>query len=209
VLRESGCYADFTMPSAPDPTQTRKVNSIYWAVDDPHRPRSQDRGVDVGSAPRPARSLMMIQGPLMLNWGSRKWGVLPRIENGCLQPSQPPSMLRLDLWLRARVQVANRPDWYFVKLHAHGANERGQQVLLGQAMVRFHESLAERARRDPNFHFHYVTAREMYNLARAAEDGWTGSVDEARDYELDWPARLDGQVEPKGAARSQLAEATV
>ena len=30
------------------------------------------------------------------------------------------------------------------------------------------------ARRDPEFAFHYVTAREMYNLVRAAEAGWSG-----------------------------------
>jgi hypothetical protein len=29
-----------------------------------------------------------------------------------------------------------------------------------------------------------VTAREMYNLARAAEAGWEGTVAGARDYEL-------------------------
>jgi hypothetical protein len=54
-------------------------------------------------------------------------------------------------------------------------------------MMRFHQALAERAIRDANFRYHYVTAREMYNLARAAEDGWTGSVSAARDYELVWP----------------------
>src|SRR4029078_10711953 len=42
ILRETGCYADFTMPSAPDPAQTRKINSIYYAVDDPARPKSHD-----------------------------------------------------------------------------------------------------------------------------------------------------------------------
>ena len=29
-----------------------------------------------------------------------------------------------------------------------------------------------------------MTAREMYNLARAAEAGWQGTVNEARDFEL-------------------------
>ena len=48
VLRETGCYADFTLPSAPSPTQTRKINSLYYAVDDPAAPRSHDTGVDVG-----------------------------------------------------------------------------------------------------------------------------------------------------------------
>ncbi len=53
-------------------------------------------------------------------------------------------------------------------------------------MVRFHEALARRVERDPGFHYHYVTAREMYNLARAAEAGWTGTITEARDFCLVW-----------------------
>ncbi|HET8965663.1 MAG TPA: hypothetical protein VFN20_05585 [Candidatus Acidoferrum sp.] len=184
VLRETGCYADFTFPSAPSPTQPRKINSIYYACGDPSRPRSHDRGTDVGSAPRPERSLMLIQGPLLLNWDSRKWGVAPRIENGCIQAGQPADERRVDRWLRARVQVPARPDWFFVKLHTHGATERNQPVLLGESMVRFHESLARRANRDRNFHYHYVTAREMYNLVRAAESRWTGTVEQARDFEV-------------------------
>jgi hypothetical protein len=184
ILRQTGCYCDFTLPSAPSPTQTSKINSIYYAVDDPQRPRSHDSGIDVGAAPRPPQSLMLIQGPLVLNWRSRKWGIFPRIENACIQANQPPTLQRLDLWLGARVQVPRRPDWFFVKLHTHGAPEENQKVLLGPAMLQFHQDLARRAKDNPNFHFHYVTAREMYNLARAAEDGWTGSVDEARDYEL-------------------------
>src|SRR6202790_1760251 len=40
VLRETGCYADLTLPSAPNSTQTRKINSIYYACDDPKRPKS-------------------------------------------------------------------------------------------------------------------------------------------------------------------------
>ena len=53
VLRETGCYADFTLPSAPSETQTRTINSIYWAVDDPHRPKSHDTGLELGVGPRP------------------------------------------------------------------------------------------------------------------------------------------------------------
>lgn len=186
VLRETGCYADFTMPSAPAPAQTRKINSIYYAVDDPLRPRSHDTGWDAGTGAAPEKSLLLIQGPLLLDWRRRKWGLLPRIENGCLQFSQPPTLDRLRLWLKARVQIPQRPDWYFVKLHTHGATERNQDVLLAEPMVRFHRTLAEVAAANPRFHVHYITSREMYNLARAAAAGWTGSVAAARDYELVW-----------------------
>jgi hypothetical protein len=189
VLRRTGCYADFTLPSAPEPTQTPKINSLYYACDRPGRPRSHDRGVDVGRGPAPAGGLVLIQGPLVLDWGRRKWGLLPRIENGCLQASLPPDVRRLPLWLRARVQVPARPDWFFVKLHCHGAADHGAAPLLGEAMVHFHEGLAEHARRHRNFRYHYVTAREMYNLVRAAEDGWAGTVAAALDYELVGAAR--------------------
>jgi hypothetical protein len=186
VLRETGCYADFTLPSAPSRTQTRKINSIYYAIDDPCRPRSHDRGIDVGTRPAPSEGLLLIQGPLVLDWRQRRLGIIPRIESGCLQGSEPPHIDRLALWLNARVQVPTRPDWFFVKLHAHGAEEYSHEALLGEEMVRFHQGLADRARRDPNFHYHYVSAREMYNLVKAAEDGWQGSVAEALDYHFVW-----------------------
>lgn len=191
LLHEAGCYADFTFPSAPDLTQPRKINRIYYAAGDPSRCKSHDDGVDVGTGPCPTSGLMLIQGPLLLDWGRRKWGLGPRIENGCLQGNQAPTERRLDLWLRARVQIRTRPDWFFVKLYAHGATEASQSVLLGEPMTRFHESLQRRADRNPHFHFHYVTAREMYNLARAAEQGWTGTIDQARNFELAAPEGHD------------------
>ena len=103
-----------------------------------------------------------------------------------MQGSQPPAIERLDKWLRARIQVPGRPDWFFVKLYAHGAEEESREALLGKPMVRFHEALARRARENPKFHYHYVTARELYNLVKAAEAGWKGTVADALDYELTW-----------------------
>jgi hypothetical protein len=190
VLREAGCYADFTFPSVPSPTQPSKVNSIYYAIDDPERPRSHDRGTDVGKGEAPATGLMLIQGPLVLDWSRRRFGVLPRLENDCIQENQPPHIGRMALWLKAKVQIPPRPDWFFVKLHTHGCHDDNREVLLGVPMVRFHQDLADRARRDPEFHYHYVTAREMYNLVKAAEDHWQGTVAEALDYHLVWDGSM-------------------
>src|SRR5205823_13408090 len=67
---------------------------------------------------------------------------------GCIQAGQAPTGDRLRRWLRARVQVPGRPDWFFVKLHTHGAKEANQRVLLGESMTAFHESLAQRAAED-------------------------------------------------------------
>jgi hypothetical protein len=52
VLRETGCYADFTYPSAPGPTQPPTVNSIYYAGSTPTAPGATTAGPPSGKAPR-------------------------------------------------------------------------------------------------------------------------------------------------------------
>src|SRR5262249_36788294 len=119
--------------------------------------------------------------------------VLPRLENACIQASQPATAARVGLWLRAAIRVPARPDWFFVKLHAHGATKTHREALLGPAMVEFHEALARLAAEGPRFFAHCVAAREMYTLVKAAEAGWAGPVAEARDFEYVWGG---GAVEP-------------
>ncbi len=190
VLARTGCYADFTLPSAPSPTQTRTINSLYYVRSHAtHNGRkSHDAGVPVGAGSAPGGGLMLVQGPLRLH----RRGLLPRIENGCIQASQPPTMERLDQWLKCGVGVAGRPDLVFIKLHTHGAKASNREVLLGDAMVGFHRGLAERAASDPLFRYHYVTAREMYNIARAAEAGKDAPVVEV----------LDSTIRPPGPDNS-------
>ena len=174
VLRETGCYADLTMPSAPDLCQTRTINGIYYAVDDPVRPKSHDVGTPaaVGRRP-PAEGLLMIQGPLALDWRDRKAGLLPRLENADLHARRPPSPRRVDLWLRAAVGVQGQPQWTFIKLHAHGAKPANADVLLGPPMQELHRALAQKARADADFHYYYATARQLAELVHAAEAGET------------------------------------
>jgi hypothetical protein len=172
VLRQTGCYADFTMPSAPAPCQTRTVNSIYYASDDPQRPMSHDAGrsARVGALP-PAESLLMIQGPLQLDWRQRKYGLLPRLENGDLTARRPPTLPRLWNWLAAGVQVQGQPHWRFIKLHTHGAVDANASMLLGEPMRQFHADLAQLAADCDWFKYYYVTARQMAQLVHAAERG--------------------------------------
>jgi hypothetical protein len=192
ILRQTGCYADFTLPGVPDVSQTRTVNSIYYAVDDPARPKSHDRGMPatVGRRP-PADGLLMVQGPLGLDWTRRKYGVLPGVESGTLDDSTAhlPDGARFSRWLAASVQVEGRPDWIFVKVHTHGAPEPNAAMLLGPAMRQFHMSMQHQVRQR-GMHLHYVTAREMANIVRAAENGATGNPEAFRDYWLPPPARL-------------------
>lgn len=238
VLAETGCYADFTFPSAPSPTQPRMVNAIYRACDRPGRPRGHDRGKRVqveggrwkvegggeeaeqrptfniqhatlngqtpglqqdpaSSSPPPPSTvhpppctdgvrspLLLIQGPLGLDWGRRKWGLLPRLENAELSGVNPPSGRRADLWARQYVHVVGRPEWVFVKVHTHGCAGANRAALLGEPMVSLHRHLADRYNDGQEWLLHYVTAREMYNLVRAAESGVPGAPGGRRDFAI-------------------------
>lgn len=105
LLRELGCYADFTFPSAPSDTQTSTINSIYYATDDPHRPKSHDTGVPIRVGGKPVGDLMIVQGPLGLNWRERRFGILPRIENADVRRSCPPTPARVDAWVETGIHV--------------------------------------------------------------------------------------------------------
>jgi hypothetical protein len=192
ILNATGCYADFTMPSAPHPTQTRTINSLYYATDTP-APKSHDTGQPVrahhtqggGKASLPVTGkgdLLLVQGPLGLNWERRKWGVLPRIENGDLTGNHPPTPDRLRVWQRLGIHVQGRPEWIFIKLHTHGAIPQNSGMLLGDAMRRFHEHLQSAANDGRHWRLHYVTAREMVNILHAAEDGHTSNPGAFRNY---------------------------
>ncbi len=191
VLRRTGCYADFTLPSAPDPAQTRTLNSVYYARED-GQPRSHERGraVEVGLTGALADAddqLLLVQGPLGLNWRRRKWGVLPRLENADLTGANPPSLGRFRLWMKLAPFVRGGPPWIFIKLHTHGGIPRNYRSLLGEPARAFHRDLAAAAAADPRLRFHYVTAREMVNLVHAAEAGMDGDPCPWRDFRLPPP----------------------
>jgi hypothetical protein len=172
ILRETGCYADFTMPSAPDGTQTRIINSVYYAASDARRPKSHNRGTEASFGVRsPQNHLLMLQGPLKMDWHARSRGVMPRIENGDLLNRRPPTWQRFQQWMKCGVHVAGRPDWSFVKLHTHGCKDGNIDTLLGEDTQQFHRDLAQYAKEHPSFRFYYVTAYEMAQMVHQAEAG--------------------------------------
>lgn len=187
LLRELGCYADFTLPSAPSDTQTRRINSIYYATDDPCEPKSHDDGVPVRVGGKPTGDLMIVQGALGLDWRNRKFGLIPRIETSDIRRSAPPIAARVDAWVRAAVHVEGRRNWVFVKIHTHGTQDSDMDTLLGPAMDAMHDHLEHRYNDGQRHVLHYVTARELYNIAKAAEAGHDGDPAQYRDFELPAP----------------------
>jgi hypothetical protein len=187
LLRELGCYADFTLPSAPSETQTRMINAIYYATDDPVKPKSHDTGELVRVGGKPSGDLLIVQGPLGLNWRNRRFGIVPRIENADVRRACPPTPDRVDAWIDTGVHVEGRPEWVFVKIHTHGTQERDMDTLLGDAADRMHRHLELNYNDGKRYVLHYVTAREVYNIIKAAEAGMTGNPHDYRDYELPPP----------------------
>jgi hypothetical protein len=186
LLWETGCYADFTFPAAPDESQPRIVNQIYWPTGDLSRRRAYDTGepAQVG-APRRDR-LLIIQGPLAP--ARRRGRLLPRIETGDLHGRDPADRLRVRTWIDQEIGIAGRPEWIFVKVHTHGAPEKNAPSLLGEGGLALHRELTGRYNDGRRHVLHYVTAREMYNIAMAAICGETGDPEQFRDYQLPPPA---------------------
>jgi len=163
VLVETGCRMDMTLPSAPSDTQTRKINAIYFAHGKDGCCKSHDDGRDarVGDWLR-GKELLMVQGPLALNWHDRKAGVMPRIEASEISADALPTAARVALWERAGIRVEGAEDHLFIKVHTHGAEERTAGALLDGGMERMWTELEKRFRDRPGFSLHYVTAWEMY-----------------------------------------------
>jgi hypothetical protein len=182
MLYRLGCYVDLTFPSAPDPCQPDKVNQIYWPTGDLSKRRCFEHGERARVGDRYDDRLLMITGPLAL---ARK-GTGLRIENGAITGDDPPSQARVRTWVRQAIHIDGRPEWVFVKVHTHGAIEQTAASLLGDGGRALHRALA--AYKTDNCRLHYVTAREMYNVARAAMDGMAGDPNQYFDYVIAPPA---------------------
>jgi hypothetical protein len=172
------------MPSAPSETQSKKINSIYYAMDDPEKPKSYNTGIDVRVGKKPSGDLMIIQGPLCLNWRKRKAFILPTIENGNITAINPPTADRIKLWVKQHIHVRGRRNWMFIKVYTHGAQDANCEALLGPGgyLDRMYSHLEDTYNDGVKYRLHYVTAREMYNIVKAAEAGEEGDPNDYRDY---------------------------
>ena len=189
ILAETGCYADLTLPAPLGLPQVGKINSLYECglPLDQRAPHRRGRRLAVG---RSARTFpLIVQGPLVVN-ALRRVGGRPRpgIEQGVLVTHDVPTPARLGLWQQAGISVAGRPEWAFIKLSCHGMDPRDEPVMLGAPIRHFLRTLLDAAR-DGGDRVHFVTAREMVNIALAACDGRDGDPGAYREYRLRLPGR--------------------
>jgi hypothetical protein len=154
LLRDLGCYADFTMPSAPSPTQASLVNTIYWAIDDPEKPKSYDKGIPVIPGVKCTGDLLMIPGPLGIRWRDR---FLPRLENGELASYDLATRYRAQRWLELAPRIG---DDIFLKLFLHGAQERHAKALLTGGLASALDHITHTCQ-ESGYELHFVSAWEM------------------------------------------------
>jgi len=184
VLADTGCYADFTLPTAAfHGAQISKINSIYECLPPLNVRAAHRRGHDLQRGSLPQIFPLIVQGPLMLDLPVRAGRRKVSIENAALNGTNPPSLHRLNLWKRASIAVKGKPDWLFIKLHCHGMDSTHEKATLGSGMQSFLRELITSSKERQEI-LHFVTAREMVNIILAACDGKDGNPGQYRDYRL-------------------------
>ncbi len=189
-LFKHGCYADFTFSTIDTPAQPAKVNSIYYVTDDPNRPKSHNDGIDARVGKPIDDKLMIFQGPMSIQWNGRG------LDYGAVESDPRFRPDRVDKWIDTNIHVLGRPEWVFVKVYSHGA--QSAEVVLDHDMAIMLETLKKRCKQR-GIKLHYMTAREAYNVVKAAEDGETGNPEDYRDYRIPKPRNMvtpPGKVAP-------------
>ena len=165
LLRDLGCYADFTMPSLPSPTQGRIVNQIYWCTNNAdNSPRSFDQGIEATVGGGKQGDLLMITGPVGVRFGER---LVPRLEAGEIAGYDLPTPSRVCRWLDLAPTIG---DDLFLTLYTHGAVEENLNPLLNDGLSNLFIWLAEEAERR-GIEIHWATAWQMYQAANSLIEG--------------------------------------
>ena len=184
ILADTGCYADFTLPSAPDRSQVPRLNDIYECG----HPLTEARPHRSGPSLRPGKKPVLpiiFTGPLVFDWSRRINGLpVPRLDDGALAQNYPLTLDRLKRWRNTHITVEGRPEWSFIKLYSHGFFEWDQDAMIGEPMKRFLNEAIEFGDRTGQFKICFASAREAFNMVMAALDGRGGHPGDYRDYKL-------------------------
>jgi hypothetical protein len=184
VLSETGCYADLTLPTGFwHAAQTAKINSVYECAMPLERRAAHSKGRDLAVGRTPQIFPLIIQGPLIADLKRSFASIRPVLENSALTGANPPTLRRFSLWKKARIHVAGRPDWIFIKLHCHSMDPTQKDAVIGDSFRAFLAALVGGAS-ERNETLHFVTAREMTNILLAACDDRDGNPGSYRDYRL-------------------------
>lgn len=178
ILGELGAYADFTFPS-PMPMTPPTKDSIFYVEDDEipasYKDANHIRMVEVNQPE--FGDLMIIEGPdTRTNIGIKREDY-----------NDPATLDRMDGWVGHNVHVIGQDKWVFVKVYTHGCMEDltyqpAWDAFFGETMDSFYNDIEAKYNDGISWKLHYVSAREMYNIIKAAEAGMTGDPGQYRDF---------------------------
>lgn len=205
ILADTGCYVDMTYPTtAFHPAQIAKLNAMYECSRPLQESAPHRHGRDLKAGRRVSTLPFLIQGPWALDFDRQARNGIGRFEDAALTAANPPSLRRLHLWKRAAIQVKGRPEWVFIKLDAHGMYPTDTDTILGADTQHFLRELVSGAG-ERNETLHFVSAREMANIALAACEGREGNPRDYRNYRY----RLAKDLSPAQFSNETVAEVKI
>ena len=186
ILESTGCYADFTFPVSNE-SQPKMANTIFYGSSYPLYPKGyNNHPIPAKVGVKNSKGLLFVQGVIGLRWKSRTHKFKPSIEQSNVDINDQPISGRIDYWIEKAIHVKGKPEWVFIKIHTHGSREEDRELLLGKGCEEMYSYLETKYNDREKYFLHYVSAREMYNIIKAAEDGLIG-----------WPGRYRNYIVPR------------
>jgi hypothetical protein len=171
-LKSLGGYADFTFPNY-SKTQPSHFSEIYYVTDN-DLDRSYDVGQELEVTGLPRDDLIVFQGPTAFDLATR------RAEFGTVEAWWPADWAhRIPLWIKHAPFVQGKSQWRFVKTYTHGVQSR--EFILSSHFTDMLSTLKNYTD-EHGIKLHYMTAREAFNVVKAAEAGLKGDPEEYKDY---------------------------
>ncbi|MDO5576655.1 MAG: hypothetical protein Q4F84_06205, partial [Fibrobacter sp.] len=166
LLKDTGCYADYSFPSDTNIIVPPLINSIYFANVNTNKSRQNQTNYAAAKNVWSEKDLLFVQGPLFLNWNKRFWSMVPRIENGSLSHLNHFTSGRADLWVKKGIHVSGFKNHVFIKLFAHGAVDHTIRYFFGENGLEQLWSYMEKNYINDKYELHYVSAFDMYEIIR-------------------------------------------
>lgn len=171
LLQKHGGYMDMTFSTIGVNAQpVNFINRLYYVEDSPQA-KSYDKGVEVEANKPVDNKFLIFQGPMGFNWKLE-------IEYGAVESYSLPTRERVEKWFDANIHVKNKPEWTFIKVYSHGI--QSSDIVSDHLTEMLQYLLAVSSERNSKLHF--MTAREAYNVVKAAEAGLQGDPELYRDF---------------------------
>lgn len=166
LLKETGCYADYSFPSDTNTIVPPVLNSIYFANVNSNEFHTNPTNYSAAKNVWSEKDLLFIQGSLFLNWNKRFWGMTPKIENGSLSHLNHFTPDRADLWVKKGIHINGIKNHIFIKLFTHGAIDHTIRYFFGENGLEQLWSYMEKNYINDKYELHYVSAFNMYEIIR-------------------------------------------